>query len=290
MKKFLAFILVTFIFTSCQDVVQIKLDKGSKLLVIDAFISNLRTTQKIRLTYTDDYFSNQNPPPVTGASVILRDLTNNVVYNFADQNNGDYVFNLVAFTDTLAYVGHTYKLEVTFGGNLYTSIVDEKRPAKLDSISATYHDGSSIFAPKAGYYCILWARDLPGPISDYYWIRSSKNGTPYSLASEINLAIDGTGGSVPSADTLLFTPPAINQIIPRREVLALGDTCAVEIHSINKETYFFLTQVINQTSNSGLFATTPENVRTNIISPEGATKAIGWFSIASVSVGGKRIK
>ncbi|HWY10602.1 MAG TPA: DUF4249 domain-containing protein [Bacteroidia bacterium] len=289
MKKFFAIILITLIFASCQDVVQIKLDKGSKLLVVDAFVSNLRTAQKIRLTYTDDYFSNQNPPPAAGASVVLKDLTNNLTYNFTDQNNGDYIFNL-ASTDTIGHVGHTYKLEVTFSGNLYTSIVDEKRPAKFDSISATYHNGSSVFAPKPGYYCVLWARDPPGPISDYYWIRSSKNGTPYSQASDINLAIDGTGGSVPSTDTLLFTPPAINQIIPRREVLNVGDTCAVEIHSINKETYFFLTQVINQTNNSGLFATTPENVRTNIISPEGATKAIGWFSVSSVSAGGKKIK
>jgi hypothetical protein len=38
----------------------------------------------------------------------------------------------------------------------------------------------------------------------------------------------------------------------------------VEIHSINLETYNFLTQVQTQTTNSGLFATSPENVKTNI--------------------------
>lgn len=289
MKKYFIFLATVLLFSACENVVQIKLDKGSTLVVVDAFINDMRTTQKVRLTTTDDYFSSQSPPFITGASVVLKDLTNNKVYNFSDQNNGDYTYS-VTTTDTIGYSNHTYKLEVSYNGSLYTSIVNQNRPAKLDSISATYEDGSSLFAPKAGYYAVLWARDLPGPTSDYYWVKSSKNNIPYAKANEINLAIDGTGGSVPATDTLLFTPPIINSLVPRDEVLELGDTLAVEIHSIAKETYYFLIQVINQTNNSGLFATTPENVRTNIISPDGATKAIGWFSVSSVSASGKRIK
>ena len=288
-KKISVIIIALLFFAACENVVQIKLDKGSKLIVVDAFINNLRTTQKVRLTFTDDYFSNQNPPAITGANVVLTDLTNSKVYNFTDQSNGDYVFNL-ALTDTIGYIGHSYKLDVTYNGNLYTSVVDQKRPAKLDSISAIYQDGTSLFAPKPGYYSVLWARDLPGPVSDYYWIKASKNGVMYSKANELNLAVDGTGGSVPANDTLLFTPPAINSLVPLDEPLQLGDTLAVEIHSISKETYLFLWQIINQTNNSGLFATTPENVRTNIISPDGVTKAIGWFSFSGVSTGGKKIK
>ncbi len=289
MKKYFIFLAAVLIFTSCEDVVQIKLDKGSKLVVVDAFLNSMRTPQKVRLTYTDDYFSSQSPPPISGASVVLKDLTNNKIYNFSDQSNGDYVFNL-ANTDTIGYVGHVYKLEVTYNGNLYTSIVDEKRPAKLDSISAIYQDGSSLFTPNAGYYTILWARDLPGPISDYYWVKAAKNGEMYSNANDLNLAIDGTGGSVPANDTLSFTPPTINRLVPGFDFLVVGDSLSVEIHSVSKDTYFFLLQVINQTNNFGLFATTPENVRTNIISPKGVTKAIGWFSFSGVAVGGKKIK
>ena len=289
MKKYFVLLATVLLFSACENVVQIKLDKGSTLLVVDAFINDLRTTQKVRLTTTDDYFSGQNPPFVSGATVVLKDLTNNKIYNFSDKSNGDYTYSLTT-SDTIGYVGHAYKLEETYNGNLYTSTVNQGSTAKLDSISAVYEDGSSIFAPKAGYYSVLWARDLPGPVSDYYWIRSSKNNVPYSKASEINLAIDGTNGSVPSNDTLLFTPPVINSLVPRDEVLDIGDTLSVEIHTISRETYYFLIQVINQTNNSGLFATTPENVRTNIVSPDGATKGIGWFSVSAVRAGGKRVK
>jgi hypothetical protein len=287
--KIIISFLALLIFAACENVVQVKLDKGSKLIVVDAFLNSLRSTQKVRLTYTDDYFSSNNPPPITGATVVLTDLSNNKIYNFTDQSNGDYIFNLGS-ADTIGYTGHSYKLEVIYNGNSYTSVTEEKRAAKLDSISAKYEDGSSLFAPNAGYYTILWARDLPGPISDYYWVKASKNGEMYSRANDLNLCVDGTGGSVPAADTLLFTPPTINDLVPRRDILVVGDSLAVEIHSISKETYFFLLQVINQTNNSGLFATTPENVRTNITSPDGATKAIGWFSFSGVAAGGKRIK
>lgn len=289
MKKYFVLLATALLFSACENVVQVKLDKGATLLVIDAFINDLRINQKVRLTTTDDYFSGQNPPYVSGATVVLKDLTNNKTYNFSDQNNGDYTYSLNTI-DTIGYVGHAYKLEVTYKGNLYTSMVKQFRPSKLDSISVIYQDGSSVFAPKPGYYSVLWARDLPGPVSDYYWVRSSKNNIPYSKASEINLAIDGTNGSVPSNDTLLFTPPIINSLVPRDEVLNIGDTLSVEIHSISRETYYFLIQVINQTNNSGLFATTPENVRTNIVSPDGATQGIGWFSMSAVTPGGKRVK
>ena len=54
----LFFVLLTVIsFTSCEDVIQVKLDEGDPIVTIDAFVNDMRSTQKIRLTYTDDYFS-----------------------------------------------------------------------------------------------------------------------------------------------------------------------------------------------------------------------------------------
>ena len=45
----------------------------------------------------------------------------------------------------------------------------------------------------------------------------------------------------------------------------------------------FLLQVQQQTTNSGLFATNPENVRTNIQNASNTkTKVVGWFCMSSV--------
>jgi hypothetical protein len=58
---------------------------------------------------------------------------------------------------------------------------------------------------------------------------------------------------------------------------------AAGLLAICPETNNFLIQAVAQIQNGGLFATTPENVRTNIITPSDAkTKAVGWFNMATV--------
>lgn len=276
-----------FVFTSCEDVIQIKLDEGSKLLVIDAFINDLRADQKVRLTFTDSYFSGVNPPPVTNGSVVLKDLTSNQVYTFNNAGNGDYVFPITSL-DTIARINHSYQLEVTYDGNVYSAFTFQKRTTQIDSIQSEYRKPNS-FQTNEGYRCTMWARDAPGPIIDYYWIKSFRNRKMYNKGSQINLAVDGANGA--GADGFIFSPPIARGITPRGELFQLNDTCRVEIHSISEETYKFLSQVISQTTNSGLFATTPENVKTNIITPSNAkTKAIGWFNMATVSYKEKAVK
>ena len=55
--KLFSLLVIVFVLSSCEDVIQVKLDKGKPLLTIDAFVNDLRSQQKIRLTYSDDYFS-----------------------------------------------------------------------------------------------------------------------------------------------------------------------------------------------------------------------------------------
>lgn len=282
--KILFSALLIMCFSSCNDVIQIKLDEGSKLYVIDGFINNLRTNQTIRVNTNDSYFSNREAPAVSNANVVLVDLTTNNQYIFNYTSNGNYVYSL-ASTDTLARVNHQYQLKVTIDGNVYSSLpVIQKRPAVIDSISAIYDDGQNPFnGAKDTYQCLLFAKDLGGPIPDYYWIKTFRNDTLFNEPFDINTCIDGTGGAVLNTlqDTIDFTPPAT--FIGNKRYLK-NDKCKVEVHSLSRETYFFLVQAVTQINNGGLFATTPENVKTNIVTPQGAkTKAIGWFNVASVA-------
>ena len=268
--------------SSCTDVIQIKLDEGSKLYVVDAFMNDLKTDQTIRVLTSDAYFSNRPAPPVTNATVILKDLTANVQYSFPYTSNGNYVHTYDS-TQTMAVVGHQYQLNVTIDGYTYTALTTQKRTAILDSIQAIYNSGDGGFGPpKPHYNCFLWARDKVDQNPDYYWIKTSRNDTLFDKPGDLNTAIDGTGGEVTNADvdTLNFTPPAI--FLGFQDYHS-GDKCKVEIHSISRETNNFLIQAVTQIQNGGLFATTPENVRTNISTPDGAKiKAVGWFNMAAV--------
>jgi hypothetical protein len=107
--KFSLLILSIIGLSSCEDVVQIDLDKGSPLIVIDAFINNLRENQVIKISRNTDYFSTSNPEGIPGANVILTDLTENKDYVFNYTNNGKYVYTLTS-NDTIAKINHQYKL------------------------------------------------------------------------------------------------------------------------------------------------------------------------------------
>jgi hypothetical protein len=151
--KFLLFNASLIALSSCEDVVQIKLDEGSKLYVIDAFVNNLRTNQTIRVLNNDTYFSNSEPAPVTNASVILKDLTTNTDYTFNYTSKGNYVFTL-APTDTISKIGHQYELNVVIDGYTYRSLFLQKRTASLDTILAIYNEGDGGFgSPNPFYEC-----------------------------------------------------------------------------------------------------------------------------------------
>jgi Domain of unknown function (DUF4249) len=282
--KTLIFSTLIFAVSSCEDVVQIKLDEGSKLYVIDAFVNNLKSEQKIRVVTNDTYFSNREAPPVTNAVVVLKDLTINKQYSFFYTTNGYYSY-LDKINDTLARTNHQYELNVTVDGVTYTSLATQKRTASIDSISAEYNDGTNggIGRPREPYYnCFLYAKDKTDALTDYYWVKTFRNDTLFAGSGDINVSIDGTNGPVNlPVDSTDFTPPIVFigfKDYPKKS------TCKVEIHSISRETYFFFVQASSQINNGGLFATTPENVKSNIITPKDAkVKAIGWFNMASVA-------
>lgn len=273
-----AFILVL-LFTSCEDVVQVKLDKGEPTITIDAFVNDMRTSQKIRLTYTDGYFSQKPNEPISGASVSIKNMTTGEVFNFADQNNGNYVFDLQS-TDTIGRVNHDYELMVTHQGNIFKSITKLNRTTSVDSIDVKFQEAGA-FGGKEGYKCSFFGRDPQGEIADYYWIKSFRNAVFFNKGGEINIAQNGANGA--GSDGLFFIPPIAEGITPFGEVFKQFDVCRVEVHSVTKETYDFLSQVQSQTTNSGLFATTPENVKSNIkCQTSDKIKVVGWFNMSAV--------
>jgi hypothetical protein len=275
---FLSALTMLFGLSSCEDVIQVKLDEGQPIVTIDAFVNDLRQSQKIRLTYTGGYFSQKPNDPVTGASVKVTDLTSGVTFNFSDSGNGDYILPINA-GDTLGYVGHDYRLDVIHQGITYTSTSHMNRTAFIDSIDVK--KDSSGFSDKKGYRCSFFGIDPPGATPDYYWVRSYRNGVFFGKGGQINTSENGGGGE--GTDGLFFIPPVAEGVTPFGEYFQPGDVCRIEILSINKETYNFLDQVATQTTNSGLFATTPENVKSNISSNSTKVKVVGWFCMSAVA-------
>jgi hypothetical protein len=282
--KYISVLTLLVTLTSCEDPIQIKLDEGSKLIVIDAFLNDLRMTQKIRVTYSDSYFSRQQASPVPNAIVVLSDLTLNIDYPFKYTSNGNYEFS-IGLTDTISRPNHFYKLSVKADGTEYTALTEQKRGAGIENIETELNNGINGELGAVGnfYYCFLVAKDKVDAVTDFYWVKTFRNDTLFGDPGDLIVSIDGTDGSVSptGVDSMYFTPTTTFLGSKR---YAISDRCKVEIHSVTKPTRDFLQQAAAQISNGGLFATTPENVRTNFVTlASTGLKVVGWFNMATVA-------
>ncbi len=114
-------ILILFILTNCEKVVDVDLPNAAPKLVIDASFEVLfnevpiiaNTIVKLRLSA--DYF-NETIPTVTNATVFITNLANGTVINFSDANlDGDYE----PTTSFIPEDNSEYELTVVYNGETY---------------------------------------------------------------------------------------------------------------------------------------------------------------------------
>jgi hypothetical protein len=286
-KSFIAICLLL-IFASCTKVIQVSVPSGATLLVVDAFINNSADTQKVRLTTTADYFSNAPTPAVLGATVSLNDLTDAKTYTLTPDGKGNYYYLPSSSTDTMAQINHKYQLNVSYNGNSYFALSTLYKTTIVNAIrfrsTPTDYDNkypNDTTTPRK-YYPVAVARDIPGE-ENYYWLRVYKNGVFYNQPNQMDFFQDA-GYQGTDGDTLL-APVAFFGLTSSTNPLFRYDVCTIEMLSINKDTYSYLTQLNTQLTNaqSGLFAVTPQNVKTNIQQTAGTLKAIGWFNMGAVT-------
>lgn len=284
-KLFIFFLPGIFALSACEDVIDVTLDQGHPLLVVDAFLNNKHDVQTIRLTRSVPYLSSERAPGLEGARVFVTDLLNGKRYFFREAGEGIYQWR-PRFTEVFGEPGKTYQLNIELGEDIYMARSEVHPVMPIDSIVYDYEEKNPF--QEAGYQAYFIAFDLKGQ-TDYYFIRSYKNGILRSRNIDFQVCIDAAYGE--GADGLQFIEP-VADFTPGDDPYSPGDSASVEIASIDKRTYGFLSQVINQSSNAGLFATPPANVRTNIESlfPGPELKPAGWFSVSAVSAAGVRIK
>lgn len=291
-------ICLLFVLTACEDVIDIKLDKGTVQLTVDAWLTNKPGAQTIRLTQTAPYFSNKFNPPATGAEVVVSTDNGNTLFRFTDENNdGNYRWTPTKDEAHFGEIGKTYLLSVRYRDETFVSAAQMKRTAKIDSLRFIDKDKSDGIEIEGE----LFAKDPKGE-GDCYWIKTHKNGHFLDKPAEINLAYDAGTTPGENIDGMLFIPPVRTGINPvpddvDEEFISnelfweFDDSVVVEVHSIGLEAFYFLQQAQRQMTNGGMFAEPSANVSTNIknANSKSKVKAVGFFSVSAVSSVGKKL-
>ena len=116
MKKIILTIFIS-TFLSCEEVIDLNLNTQKKEMVVDAAIDWEKGTtgnvQKIKLSYTSDYYSNQESEII---SAHVQVTTNTETFSFVETSKGEYICN-----DFVPTLNKDYYLSITYDGKNFIS-------------------------------------------------------------------------------------------------------------------------------------------------------------------------
>ncbi|ARK10086.1 DUF4249 domain-containing protein [Fibrivirga algicola] len=275
-------LLVAALLSSCETVINTSITSAPTQLAVDAWLTDQPGEQQIRLTQTTNYFNNATPTPALSASVTVGDNAGRV-FTFTDpDNDGVYTWKPANARDTtrIGMIGRTYGLSIQYQGDSYVAFSQMARVPKIDSLTFTKEPVSPV-STETGYRAQFYANDLPGAV-DYYYIRFYRNGTLQSRPQDIVLAYDGAFRGSANTDGLMFIRPIRRSVNPDK-FYAMNDSVRVELRSITVDAYLFWELLRGQLQNTGLFATPPSNVPSNIRNQTTDGKAaVGYFMVSPV--------
>lgn len=237
-------ILVLLIVTSCQKVIDVKLNNEAPQYVIQGEITDGPGPYFVTISRTKNFSANNTFDKVSGAQVMISDNTANVTETLNETSPGFYQTSLIG-----GVPGHTYHLSVVINGQTFSAT--STMPAQTVNIDTLYaaksFTGNEIFAT-------VVFKDPPGK-GNYYLLRQWVNGQQIKSTNvRSDDAIDGQTYTVQlrydnNADS---GNPSINK----------GDSITAELDCINKQVYdFYRTlQAVTGASNTA----TPTNPLTNI--------------------------
>lgn len=272
------------LYSACEDTIEVDSGFENAQVVVDAWINNnVDEEQIISLSYSQDYFDNRLPDPITNASVSVTRSNETIIFDHI--GDGRYSWT-PASGQRIGQVGDSLTLSVTHGEKVYSSATSIHPVPEIDSISIYFEDNA--FGADDGLYAELYARDIPGK-GNTYWVKSYRNDTLLNKPQELNIIYDATFDAGTDLDGTTFIRPlrfAINALdednLPRD--LDIGEKVGCEIHSISNEAFRFLQIVQEQTTNgdNGIFALPVANSRGNIYDEDG-NRILGVFNVAATS-------
>ncbi|GAB3909836.1 hypothetical protein GCM10028803_48270 [Larkinella knui] len=266
--------------TSCEDPIDINLQTGPSQLAIDGWLTNQPGPQTIKLTRTAGYFDAAQPPAALGATVIVAD-EDSVIHEFVDsKGTGNYVWTPKP-GEVFGKIGKRYLLGIRYEGQEYYAISQMNPVPTIDSL-VFREEKPNPLEKRTAFEGEFYARDLPNR-TDYYWIRTYRNGKKLDGTENILVSYDGSFNGSANTDGLLFIQPIRTSINPD-SLYNMNDSVKVEVLSITPDAFYFFLQLSTQINNGGLFASPPANVPTNVINRNASgPKAVGFFGVSAVS-------
>ena len=263
-------VLVTLVFTSCTDVVDVDVPTAAPKLVIEASIDwekgTLGNEQTIKLSKSTPYFETTTSI-VIGASVKITNDTDNTEFVFTDQNNGDYIT-----TSFIPVLNQSYTLEVVYEGETYTANETLKSVVDIAEITQSTEGGFNSDALEVNVYF-----NDPVDEENFYLFRFQEEG---DLLPELEDSSDEfTNGNLMTNFYEKEEDEDINQ-----EEFEAGDVVFINLYGISEQYYNYISLLLEQYYSVGdPFSSTPVALRGNCINTTHPDNyGLGYFRLTEV--------
>jgi hypothetical protein len=263
MKKAIQFtvLILSFLFISCEEVIDVNLNTNPPKLVIEASINWLKGTlgnvQKVKLTTTTGYFST-TIPAVSGATIFITN-SSNAQFTFIEiPNTGEYICN-----NFKPVINEIYVLTVVYNGATYTATEKLKSVAPITEIVQNNQGGFT-----GNEIEIKTFYTDPADESNYYLYEYQ-----YSNQKKKNYYSD--------EDTFFQGNKFFSS--SQNDNLQIGDEITVSHYGISKAYYNYINVVVSIAGGGGggPFQSPPATVRGNVINTtDTANYPLGYFSLS----------
>jgi hypothetical protein len=276
MEKYISKIHYLFVFLiiaiSCdmQQDISWKVDEIPSRLVVEGSITDELKKHTVRLSKTDNYFSNRKAESVSNAVVTISDGEN--MFSLEENPSGSGIY------EVRGVVGRIYTLDIEIDEPLNNevhftanSVLNES--IRTDTMICFLYDSPFIFDEADTVILVI---DIlgkePEPAGDYYLINLYRNGELLNdTIDEYNTLHDETYG-INGEFIISFY---------YNEYFEVDDTVDLEIRSINREYYEFIKGVATISGGTDPFGFSgpPANPAGNI----SGGNALGFFIASSVT-------
>jgi len=234
----------------CTEEIDLKLDQGSSMIVIEGYVTNLFETQTIRITRSQAYYNDSLAEGVRGAAVSISD--SNHIFNLVEIAAGIYRSS-TAFAGS---PGMTYTLHVQVEGQTFTSQSKTPPIPIIDSIAFV----NDQIEPNI-FHIRLYGKEHPSPGDFYYWGVYKDGIYQTDNITKLNFVNDE-----------LINGSEFNGLKVQIVEAKPGNRITLQMVSIPEDYYDYSIAILRETIyNDGPFEPAPANINGNI------KGALGFF-------------
>ncbi len=275
-------------FAACTEDIVIDVEEGNHRIGVEASFTNELKRHETILSYTADFYNQNEIQMVSGATVYVTDGVDTMYYYEDEEQPGHY------FTDSVAGRKNTvYRLSVEAvdldgeSQSLFAEGLIPDNVESIDSLAIKHYNGSndsipSVFLIDTVEWVYPYFQSLPDP-GIIYMPKVWKNDTLVSDSLSLTLMIPqgGFAGYYVNGPEMLESNKEIPIGYFLRSKLNDGDEIRADLYSITPDYYYYFYSILISTGSNPMLGA-PANVSSNI-QPEG--EGVGWFFTASVVTG-----